>query len=298
MSDPIATYNAKMLADGYKVNGDLQTGYVATVPYLLAWNDAFNFIDAVMGTTSSVTIGAVTLKVPHLFPGAAVAKLYANVFDCVPCGSNGQALPPTLGMKPGEFFTHAKVTITYKTPPYLQQSTDDPGNLNQLDPANPITLCEQSIKMSGKMRTRKGSAYVFSDNKAVIGDVGIPEREAKLVLKFPRIPYIPWQLQLPFIGTVNKFAMLLCAPGTLLFEGGETQFTETTQGLQGQSWSCELAYDPNGWQKLPRPDREASGKLNIYDNVYVKGHVGDPDWQLFGRADLRGLFLAVTLGGT
>jgi hypothetical protein len=289
-ADPIVTYGAKMLADGYKVNGDLQSGYIATVPYLLAWINAFNFIDLVMGSTASTTIGAVTLHIPHLFPGAAVAKLYANSFDCQPCGQNGQSLPPTYGMKPGEFFTHAKVTITYKTPPYIQQSTDDPGNLNQLDPANPITLCEQSIKQSGKMRTRKGSGYTFADKSAVIGDIGVPEREAKLVLKFPRIPYIPWQLQQPFIGKVNKFTMLLCAPGTLLFEGGDTQFTETTQGLQGQQWVAELAYDPNGWNKLPRPDTGA------YDDVYQKGHLGDPDFQIFGRIDLRALFLTVTIG--
>lgn len=288
--DPVILYQAQMLVDGYEVTGDLQSGYVGTVPYLLDWINAFNFIDKVMGSTNSTSIGFVTLKLPHQFPGSQTARMYASAFKCNPCGANGQPLGPGFGTRPGEFFTKAKVTITYKTPPYMQQPSDDPNNFNQLDPANPLTLCEQSIKLSGKMRTRKGSGYVYSDNKSVVGDVGVPEREAKLVLKFPRIPWIPWSLQFPYIGSVNSQAMLLCPPGTLLFEGGETQFTETTQGLQGQQWVCEFACDPNGWNKLPRPD------TGVFDDVYQKGQVGNANARIFPVKDLRALFLAIALG--
>ena len=151
----------------------------------------------------------------------------------------------------------AVVTVTFQQIPWTFQGTDDPNNLSQLDPSNPITLCEQSVKMGGKMVTRKGSNYVYTaSGNPVIGDVGVLVPECKLVLKFPHVPYIPWQLLQPYVGCVNSETILLCSPGTLLLESPDTTAKASLNSVVSieQSATLEFAYDFNGWNNLPQPN--------------------------------------------
>lgn len=289
MSTPTVSY--KMLAKGYSVRGNLREGYQAKVPFLVAWADAFTFADQVMGVVRQPSVAPpagqasiVQAVVPWIFPGSASARLYATDFEIQPIGSNGEPLPTYYGLRPGEFFTHAIVTVTFETPHLQWQALDDPGNLQQLDPANPITLCDQSIKGGGQIRTRRGSGYVYSDSKSLQGDIGVPEKQARLVLKFPRLPYLPWQQWAPYYGSVNDRSVLGCATGTLIFEGCETQFTATTSGIQGQMAVMEFTWQPFDWNQQNRPD---TGAL---DFVYQKGHAGDSAYRIFSYMNFAEMF--------
>ncbi len=176
---------------GFEISGDIRTGYHATVPYLLAWGDAMQFTDDVVAKPTAVTQGPITWRLPLQFPGFA-AKCRCSGFRVTPCGADGSLPLTNGGLAPGEFFTHAIVILQFDTPPLIQATEDDPQGQQQLDPSNPITMCEQSIKMSGKMVTRKGSKYRYVDDfTPVDGDFARPHTETKLVLKFPQVPYLP-----------------------------------------------------------------------------------------------------------
>jgi hypothetical protein len=253
--DPTVPF--EVLTKGFEVSGDVRSGYKAIVPYLMAWEDAFTFADQVVGFPSATVIGAVTFRLPYLFPGAQ-ARIYCQRFRIEPCGADGTTPIPTRGLKPGEFFTHAKVTLEFETPPAIQQLSDDPYGLNQLDPANPIGNCEQSVKLGGKMQTYKGGNYKYeSDGMPVNGDVAILIVEGKLVLRFPRIPYLAWQTVQPYVNKVNQFPVLGVDMGTLLLEGMDTEVRPAPNsqfGAIAQSITLEFAWQNFDWNLFPRPD--------------------------------------------
>ena len=246
----------KVLAKDYEIQGDVRTGYSASVPYLVAWDDAFTFADDVFGLSSADVIGPITWRAPYRFP-VSVAALYAQRFTIRPCGANGEALGPYKGLAPGEFFSHAKITVEFETPSQSQLSTDDPGNRNQLDPDNPITMCTQEVRASGKMETRKSGSYIYDDDsKPVPGDFAVPVTESELVLTFPRVPYLPWQLVRPYINTINSFPVLGVGTGELLLVNMGTRVEPGPNGLQ-QNVQLIFAVAPVpgfDWNHLPKPD--------------------------------------------
>lgn len=253
----VLTYPYKVLAKGYEITGDVAAGYGATVPYLVAWGDAFAFADQLMGLSSAATVGPITWKAPYRFP-AATANLYVQRVDIKPCGVDPVGNPiPLNGLAPGEFFSHAIVTAEFGTPSQNQLSTDDPGNRNQLDPDNPITMCTQSVRSAGKMQTIKNGSYLYDDDlKPVPGDFAVPTTESKLVLAFPRVPYLPWQLVRPYINTLNSVAMLGVGIGELLFEDMNTRVEPGPNGLQQSIEFTFAVTDEPGvdWNWLPKPN--------------------------------------------
>jgi hypothetical protein len=277
----------KVMAKGYKISGDISSGYKATVPFLVDWINAYTFADEIMGKGNTFTIVGNIITVqyhsPMLFPGT-VARLYAKSFDIEPIGQNGEPLTPYFGLEPGEFFTKALVVVQFETYPLQISPFDDPSGLQQLDPANPITLCEQSIKIAGKMVTRKGSGYTYADGKVLIGDIGLPQRDVKLVLKFPRLPLLPWQQVQAYVGSLNNASVLGCATGTLIFNGGDSQFTATNAGIQGQMMVLEFDWQAYDWNKQYRPD------TGLLDWVYQRGGIGDASKRLFPYKTLSDLF--------
>lgn len=249
MGTPTVPY--KVMAKGYQITGDVKNGYKATVPYLVLWSDAFTFADQIFGSATASKVGPVSWTLPHRFPVAS-ANLYAQSFSMEPSGASGSAIP-NKGLGPGEFFTHAVVKVQYETPNEVQQQTqDDPKNLQQLDQNNPITMCEQSVKMSGKMETHKAGSFLFAGTGApVTGQTGVVIAECKLVLTFPRVPYLPWKLVRPYIGSVNKLAILDVPKGELLLEGMDTKTVKSKDGLS-QQVQLEFAWSSIGeWNQLP-----------------------------------------------
>jgi hypothetical protein len=288
MAAPTVPY--KVMPKGYQVTGDVKNGYKATVSYFMAWANAFTFADQIFGSTGASRVGPVTWVYPYRFP-VANANLYAQSFTIDPCGATGNAIP-FLGLKPGEFFSHAIVKVVFETPSATQQqSQDDPQNLQQLDPANPITLCEQSIKGSGKMETRKAGSYLFTGgSQPVKGDVGVLVPECKLSLTFPRVPYLPWKLIRPYIGSVNSVGLLDAAKGELLLEEMDTKIIASSTGMS-QQVQLNFAWNSLGdWNQLPKSD----GTLAL---VYKKGASDTDANRIYTYKDHRKIFESLQFNG-
>lgn len=274
---------------GYTVSGDTRNGYRATVNYLMAWADAFTFADQIFGSARATVVGPITWILPYRFPVAA-ANLYAQRFNIKPCGASGSAIPDK-GLGPGQYFTHAIVEVQFETPTAtMSVAQDDPRNLQQLDPSNPITMCEQSVKINAKMETRRAGSYVFtSTTKPVIGDFAVMVPESALVLTFPRVPYLPRKLVKPYIGSVNSVPILGAAKGELLLTGMDTRITETSDGIQ-QQVQFEFAESSLGdWNMLPQDN----GVLAL---VYKKGTSDTDANRIYQYKDFTAIFSAINYG--
>lgn len=272
---PAPSVPYKVMPQGLTVRGSRDRGYSATVPCLVAWSDAFTFVDDIMGATAGSALPP-AWTLPWVFPNAGNARLYAQDFEIRPCGSDGQPEPAHKGLVPGEYFTHAVISVQFGTPDFVQdQATEDPANAFQFDAADPVTLCTQTVRMSGKMVTRKSGSYVWdSDGTDVKGDFATPETETQLVLTFPRIPYLPWSQVRPYVGKVNLTTIFGCAKGTLLFEGTDIDFEPQSNGTYGMKAQVMLSYQHDGrdWNELPRPDgtyalvkRKGDASRRIYE---------------------------------
>lgn len=259
MAADISAFNYKILAKGYQVSGDVDSGYRATVPYLLPWSEAFLFADAVFGLSSAATVGPITYRAPYRFP-AANADLYASSFTIDPCGADG-TVGTHKGLAPGEFFTHAIVRVEFGTPKQTGYATGaggtGPNAIHQLDPANPLTVCTQEIRAAGKMETIKAGSYVYDDDKKpVSGDSAVPTNETQLVLTFPRVPYLPWLMIRPYLNTINSAEVLGVGVGELLFADFGTKLEATQNGLAQQlQLTFSVSPEPGvTWNHLPKPN--------------------------------------------
>jgi hypothetical protein len=290
MAAPTVFY--KVLPEGYTVTGDARNGYKATVNYLMAWLDAFTFADQIFGSARASVVGPITWTLPYRFPVAA-ANLYAQRFSIKPCGASGSAIP-NKGLAPGEYFTHAKVTVEFETPNATQSAAqDDPKNLQQLDPANPITMCEQSIKMAAKMETRKAGSYMYTGVLAtpepLLGDFAVMIPESHLVLTFPKVPYLPRKLIKPYVGRVNSVPVLQAEKGELLLTGMDTKVVETSDGIQ-QQIQLEFAESCLGdWNKFP-------DKNGVPTLVYKKGTSDADANRVYEYKDFRAIFSTISYG--
>jgi hypothetical protein len=264
----------KILYKGYEFSGDIRSGYHATVPYFVAWDDAFTFIDEVMFSATATVVGPFTVNLPLKFPTGA--PLYANAFRIQPCGSDGSVAGPNDGLRPGEFYTHAIITVQFDTPNLSWSAADDPTGLQQLDPANPITICEQAVKINANYETRPGSNYRYdSDSKAVNKEFAVLVPQTSLTLTFPKIPYMPWSLIKPYIGTINNSAVLNCAAETLLLLGMNTTAKMSTgfgQNGIAQQLILEFAQQDHSWNKIEKPDGSLDyvHKAFSADKIYAK----------------------------
>lgn len=288
----------EILAKGYRVSGDTRSGLKATVPYLVAWSDAITFVNEALVCPTAERIGLISWNAPLQFPvqfAGRTPAIYCQAFEIVPCGA-GAAPGGNAGLSPGEFFTNAIVTLTFESILATQQTTDDPYSLAQLDPSNPITMCEQSVELRPRMRTVKGRGYKYqSSGKAVPGDVAVPETEAILSLEFPRVPYLPWLLVAPYVGKVNADVMLGCAKGALMLEGLTTRIAPQPDGSIGQrvglKFSVNLPGDPQaggsdavGTDWNMQPTNDGSGSWD-YVVDQATGSVNP-----IGYADFRQIF--------
>jgi hypothetical protein len=260
----------KILYKGYRLRGDVRTGMSATVPFIGPWDLAFTFVSQLLPAPFAPGQNFIQWTAPAQLPisltGRANPPLYCQSWECVPCGTDGTAASFG-GLPSGDFFTTALVTAEFSTPDAIQQAGDDPNNLNQLDPSNPITACEQSIQQTAKVITRKGAAFTYASGsfsgKPVPGEIPLLQPEVRLILKFPRIPMLPWQLLQPFVGKINSSPILNCATGSLLLEECPTVVTPGSDGSLQQNLGLSFQFNPDptgtssmgvSWNVFPCPD--------------------------------------------
>lgn len=248
---------ADILVEGFKVSGDVRSGYHATVPYLCRWQDADLLTQGLVGAAKTLHIGPISWTVPYQYPGLIGGRqrpIYCQSFEIVPCGAGG-TLGSTGGLSPGEFYQFAKVTAQFDSLSFLSQVSDDPNSLNQLDPSNPITACEQTCDIIGQLVTVKGRRFEygtssFSTSGTWAGtpvpiDRALLRNQVRITAKFPRVPYLPWQLIQPYVGKVNNAPLFACVKGSMMLEGWGTVLTPMTDGSLGQAVTLKWAFNPD-----------------------------------------------------
>ena len=289
----------KIMTRGYRIKGNVRSGLTATVPFIMPWESAFTFMSQLLPAPSASTINSILWTSPYQLP---ISLSGAPAFHSMPrisiaSPSDGTATRRQISdFQQAIFFNGRCITVNFETPTAIQQISDDPGGLNQLDPANPLTFCEQSIQQTSKIVTRKGSGFTYNggsfNGKPVPGDIPLLQPEAKLLLKFPKIPVLAWQLFQPYIGKLNLNPILNCVKGALALEGVHSIITPGTDGSFAQNLGLSFAYngDPTGtvaysitgnliptgmdWNKFPVPDGtyaliQAVGGSNLPPYAYV-----------------------------
>lgn len=269
----------KVLADGYEITGGRESPLRAVVSYLVPWADAFDFYNTVLGQTAAATptVAAIVRSAGLAFP--ASPNLCAESAKIVPCGAGGDPISAEmLGLSPGQYWSHAKITVTFSAPTY-DQVGDDPRR--QLDPDNPITYCEQEVEAASSFITEKASGWEFDDDSDLPGPFARLKVESRLVLTFPRVPFLPWRAIKPYFGTVNSVAIFDYDVGCLLLETVRVKASNTNQGLAGTSTQLVFAGQDYDWNKLRKKD----GSLALVRNK------ADNSQRLFKYKDPREIFL-------
>lgn len=253
MGSPSVPY--ELLADGFKISSS-RDGFRAQASFKVAWVDAFTFHDEIMGYATASVVGPVAFNTPWRFPGSSSARLYASSCEITPFALDGGAAPigVAAGMAPGEFWSHARLEVTFETPVAPQSAADDPGNLNQINPDEPIYGCEQSIRFSSKSETIDKKDVKFSADNAHPGeDVTVHRGEAGITLHWQFVPFLGWKRFKPYFNKVNSTAIFDCAAGELLVQGVQIEPASGPQGIPGKSVTLELGVsDVGDWQKAAR----------------------------------------------
>jgi hypothetical protein len=247
----IPTVPYEILAEGYEVTSTKDRGFQATVNYITTWANAFTFHDDVMGYGQAVVVGPVTYSLPHKFPGAPNASMYAASCSITPCGPDGLAWADTAGLVPGEVWRYAKIKVTYETPQFPRDASDDPSGKNQLDPANPIYNCSQSVDINGRSETLAKEKYKFSGGDVEVpADLTVYRPEGKLVLEYQSVPFVAWKKYHPYIGKLNNAIFLDCGVGEAMFEGASIRNAPGSQGTLGKSVTLSFAVNPYDWNMI------------------------------------------------
>jgi hypothetical protein len=275
--------------DGYQISGNVREGIHVTIPFQMPWSIAFSFIGQLIPPVTATTPGSIVWNPPFGITyqfGTRIVPVYAVSYTCKPLGWNGSPATES-GLAAGDFFSLARITVEFESSRMIQGFNDDPSGLNQLDPSNPITACEQSIQMIGKFETVDGGSYSYTSGAFSGQPVNIPmtlnRPEVRLLCKFPRIPLLAWQLLQPYIGKVNATAILGCVKGSLLLEGTPTVLTGGMDGSISQNLGLAFAFnpDPTGnsltgmdWNSQPFPDGSGysvvSGGGSLFPYQYVE----------------------------
>lgn len=218
----------------------------ATATFEVEWDDHIDFVNQALG-------------IPTVFSGWPLPQI---PWDC-PFEPNSGLLAASFRLRPHSLkssvasgdntvsghFEKAWVTIGFERPRY---DFDNPTQQNQLDVANPILFCEQSIDSSGRTVPVEGwkLEYVGAPSGVVpVGPAFFIEVQSTIVLTFPFVPFIPWNYLESYIGRVNDRTLFGRAAGTLLLEAPSMRQETFVDGTNRTSCVLRLAYNSTGWNK-------------------------------------------------
>jgi hypothetical protein len=217
----------------------------ASATFEVLWADREAFINQALGLTTGSS-GWPTPQIPWDCPFQPNSGLLAASFSCVPHTVKDGEILTTDNTVAGHFL-YAHVQIGFERPKY-DYST--PTVQNQIDTANPILFCEQSIEMTARTLVLKAYhfEYVGAPSGLVpVGDFFVIETQADIVLNFPFVPYIPWFYLEPFIGKSNDRTLFGKPAGTIVFMGPSIRLETMSDGTNKASCVLRFGYNSNGW---------------------------------------------------
>jgi hypothetical protein len=276
MAVTIAGITCEELVADYAEEYDIMGGPSAVKKYLCPWANRFTVAHGFLGLSSApLPGGLITLNLPLPFPELAaestslLASMYARNVAIQGVGSPFQG-PNNIA------FTSAIVTVTFGNFPWTFAGID----YNQLDPTRPYIFAEQHIDFSNEFITvpqSSGGAFVNPGTGRIPlnQDWGFFSPLADMTITLKQVPYLLAPQTLNALqAPINSVAYLGCAPGFLMFGGGQDHRTKNPDGTQTSEFTLNFKYRP----------------IAQWDQIYYKGSwlqvtdtSGNP---IIGRSDL------------
>lgn len=216
---------------------------VATATFEVAWDDRNQFVNEALGLPSA-TEGWPLPQVPWDCPFQPDSGLLASSFRIRP-HTVKQTVASDDNTVSGHF-EKAWITLGFQRPNFNYGEGTD----RQLDAANPILFCEQSVESAARTIPIDGwkLEYVGAPSGVIAdGPVYAFEVQSTIVLTFAFVPYIPWNYLRDYIGKVNDRVLFGCERGTLLLEGPSLRQETFVDGTNRTSCVLRLAYRQLGW---------------------------------------------------
>ena len=244
---PTPSVNYRIILDNPKPTFSGSGGTLsASAVFEVAWSDRETFINEALGLTTGSS-GWPTPQVPWDCPFQPNSGLLASSFSCEP-HTVKDSVSPSDNTVEGHY-ENAHIQIGFERPRYDFQT---PTVQNQIDVANPILFCEQSIEYSGRTVVREGYKleYVGAPASIVpVGPVFQVEVQSDIVLSFPFVPYIPWGYLEPYIGKSNDSTLFGKPAETIAFLGASLRQETMSDGTNKTSCVLRMSYNSTGWNK-------------------------------------------------
>jgi hypothetical protein len=244
MSVVVAGITLQELVADYREEYDIQGGPSAQKAYLCPWANRFTVAHGFLGLSSASAPGSlITLLLPLPFPELAaestslLASMYARNVAIQGVGNPFQG-PNNIA------FPFAKIIVTYGNFPWTFAGID----YNQLDPTRPYIFAEQHIDFSAEFITVKGSNVFINPGTGRIPlneDWGFFSPLADMTITLKQVPYLPAPATLAALqAPINSVTYLGCAPGFLMFGGGQDNRTKNPDGTQTSEYTVMFKYRP------------------------------------------------------
>jgi len=234
-------------------------GLTAVVKYNVAWEDAFTFVNEILGILDGQ---------PWIWPASPNMRAYNA--DIEPVGVRadvaGQSKPISYGSSPGEYYERALVTVTFGSQASLTtmpfESTINLPPSTQFDQNNPVEMSSYQVTFATEMIKLPAGSLKWSSSKADLTPQTIPAgvSNPESGAAYMRVPtfdlnmtlhnclYVDFTIVNQKIGKVNDVTMFsILEPETLLFNGMSTQRREMSDGTLILDVTLNYKWRSIGW---------------------------------------------------
>lgn len=235
-------------------------GLSAVVRYRVAWDDAFTFVNEVLGILDGD---------PWQWPSSPNMRAYNAEIEPIGVRQDvkTQAKPDSYGSSPGEFYQFAMVSVTFgsqavlATMPFAGDTINIPL-ADQFDPANPIEMSSYQVTYGTEMIKIPGGALIWSANNADASPQTVPAgvRPPDAGSAYYRVPtfdlnltmhnclYVDYSIIRNKIGKVNNAILFTnCERETALLNGLQTSRREMSDGVAILDVTLNYKWRSIGW---------------------------------------------------
>jgi len=265
-------------------------GPVVRANFLVSWDDAFRFANEAMGYVISPGGTTIVRVLPWQYPD--LPAVFCRSVQIVPIGApQGVAVAGVrdqYGLRPGEYYTHARVEVEFGVPSVqeIRVPDQDPGWRIQIDPQDPIPWVEMDIEHDGEVITYAEGTLVYKVSKKVVPfrsfrRIGV----ATWMVRIPQLPFMPWPIWRRYIKHINDRRFLGEPERTVMFDSFRTSSIAMTDGTVQKRAELRFLWRELPWDEVIRPED------GLPEQVEIVG-TADP---LYRTADLRDIFRVIGL---
>lgn len=234
--------------------------------YIKDWSLADSVANQLRGYTTR--IGTTTMRYPpHQHP------LSPNL-QCIDVKIEGVGTA-TLNASGLPYYSDGFIaSCRYQAIPWMPGAVNDPGNLNQIDPTNPILWCTQELDFATEEYVHESNQYVWETGDSLNGTkTGIPIRVTLGVttmnITFHQLPYMPLATLRSLRNKINSTTFLGASAYTILFVGGRSVRDFSADGTICQKVSLTFKERDVDWRMFLRKDKIDWAKVKDSSGNYV-----------------------------